>query len=270
MARTNKIPKSKLRAHYDAPAGFISINREYQIDVINKPQKMISLLNEDKRYWVNLFNNFFSKYGDDFVPGDLQFDGNIFPDCPSLLTPLRKMGDLAVENNNPLDILGRLKFYLEKYEPTELEQIEAEEILEENKKNIELMNISGIATRINQERGGALAEIGKYKKGSAIQVNDSPINNAENLRSILGKITPDMKWGVNMSKGKAWLELSSTVEAESIVAHFKGTGYKNINLMQKPIDNTPVILLEPLVTWELAKITPMLLLQNNLSKNLII
>ncbi len=84
----NKYQFPNLKSYYDAPQGFISINRDGQINATYKPKDINSPPNKDKRLWINILNNYFANNP---VPDDLQFDGDNFTECYALMIPLKTM-----------------------------------------------------------------------------------------------------------------------------------------------------------------------------------
>ena len=65
-----KIPGATTLRIFEAYQGFVSIDRNGNINVLQIPEHLDSPLDKDKRHCINWLNNYFSEYKDMFVPGD--------------------------------------------------------------------------------------------------------------------------------------------------------------------------------------------------------
>jgi DNA repair ATPase RecN len=188
----------------------------------------------------------------------VQYDGIELSDCSTLIFAFRQMRDFALADNNPENILGSLKYYLEKYEPKELKEMEKEELVEHYKKS---MNIKKMATELKQKRGGSIANT-EYKASVLIQNVNSRLHDSGKICARLQDITPGKVWKVNLKNNIAWLELNDINEAKDIVVHFNTHGYSNIKLEFKKNTTIPLVWINFINFEKLEKIPQMSLLQN--------
>jgi tetratricopeptide (TPR) repeat protein len=89
--KRNHYKHSNLKQYQEIVHGGASVDRQGNIDnqVIHL-NELLEPYQMEKRYCINVLNHFCQQQGKS-VPGDLQFNGTEFTECPELLRPLEEM-----------------------------------------------------------------------------------------------------------------------------------------------------------------------------------
>lgn len=188
----NHFKKTKKIQYIKATNGFISINRDAQVNTTNEPQQLFKFNDYDKRCLINQLNHLYVE-DNELIPGDLQYDGERFTETLGLLTTFEEMLSTAKRSNDRISLN-----YLQQYQSHYLTN-----------------TVQSISTTPNRN---AL-------------VSDSPIRDTTRLRALLETIISTDKWQTPPSN-KIWLSTKNEEEANTIVKHFKDNGYQSIRAAQ--------------------------------------